>query len=58
MTQKEDDNLDDYVEWFHYSLQRYKHNYLEREALKRIFTRGMRVDCLDTLNLLGKWDIL
>jgi len=57
MTQKENESIEDHVEWFHYNLQRYKHNDLDHEILKTIFMRGMRDDCLDTLNLLGKGDI-
>lgn len=57
MTQKEDESLDDYVEWFHYNLQRSKHNDLDHEILKTVFIRVMRDDCLDTPNLLGKGDI-
>lgn len=57
MTQKEEEILEDYVEWFHYNLQRSKHNNLDPEILKTIFIRGMRDNCLDTLNLLGKGDI-
>jgi len=55
--QKEDESLEDYVERLHYNLQRSKHNDLDHEILKIIFIRGMRDNCLDTLNLLGKWDI-
>jgi len=57
MTQKEDESLEDYVERFHYNLQRSKHSNLDHEILKTIFIRGMRDDYLDTLNLLGKGDI-
>jgi len=57
MTQKEDESLEDYVEKFHYNLQRSKHTDLDHEILKTIFIRGMRDDCLDTLNLLGKREI-
>lgn len=46
-----------YVEWFHYNLQRSKHNNLDLEIFKTIFIRGMRDDFLDTLNLLRKGDI-
>lgn len=58
MSQKEDESLEDYVEWFHYNLQRSKHSDLDHEILKTIFIIGMRDDYLDTLNLLGKGDIL
>jgi len=48
MTQKEDQSLEDYVEWFHYNLQRSKHSDLDYEILKTIFIKGMRDDYLDT----------
>jgi len=57
MTQKEEEILEDYVEWFHYNLQRSKHNNLDPEILNTIFIRGMGDHCFDTLNLLGKGDI-
>jgi len=57
MSQKEEESLEDYVERFHYNVQRYKHSDLDPEILKTIFIRGMRDHCLDTLNLLGKGDI-
>lgn len=57
MTQKKDESLEDYVERFHYNLQRSKNNDLDQEILKTIFIKGMRDDCLNTLNLLGKGDI-
>jgi len=57
MTQKEEESLEDYVEQFNYNLQRSKHSNLDPEILKTIFIRGMRDDCLDNLNLLGKGDI-
>jgi len=57
MTQKEDESLEDFVEQFHYNLQRSKHSDLDHEILKTIFIRGMRDNYLDILNLLGKGDI-
>lgn len=57
MTQKDYESLEDYVEWIHYNLQRSKHSDLHHEILNTIFIRGMRDDCLDMLNLLGKGDI-
>jgi len=57
MMQKEDESLEDYVEWLHHNWQRSKHVDLDHEILKTIFIIGMRDDCLDTLNLLGKGDI-
>ena len=44
MTQKEEESLADYVERFHYNLQRSKHSDLDMEILKTILIRGMRDD--------------
>lgn len=57
MMQKEEESLEDYVELFHYNLQRSKHSDLDLEILKTIFLRGMRDDSLNTLNLLVTGDI-
>ena len=46
------------MERFHYNLQRSKFSNLDPEILKPIFLRGIRDDCLEHLNLLGKGDIL
>jgi len=52
MTQKEEEVLEDYVKQFHYNLHRSKHNNLDQYIFKTIFIRGMRDDCLNTINLL------
>ena len=57
IAQKEEEILEDYMEQFHYNLQRSKFSNLDPEILKPIFLRGIRDDCLDHLNLLGKGDI-
>ena len=57
MTHKEEEKLKDYVEQFHYNIQRSNHSNLDREISKIILIQGMRDDCLDMLNLLGKGDI-
>jgi len=57
MTQKEDENLEDYVEQFQYNLQRSSHNTLGSDILKTILIRGMQDEWLDMLNLMGKGDI-
>jgi len=58
ITMNEDEILEYYVERFHYNLQGPKFNHLTPEVLRTIFIRGMRDDCLEHLNLLGKWVIL
>jgi hypothetical protein len=49
--------LEDYVERLQYNLQRSKHSDLDKDILKTILIQGMRDDCLDMLNLMGKGDI-
>ena len=46
-----------YIEKFHYNLQRSEFSNLAPEILKPTFLRGIRDDCLEHLNLLGKGDI-
>jgi len=57
MTQKEDENLEDYVEWFQYNLQRSSHTTLGSDILKKFFIKGMWDKWLHMLNLMGKGDI-
>jgi len=57
MTQKEEENLEDYVERLDQNLQRFKHSDLDSKFLNTILIRGMRDDFLDSLNLLGKGDM-
>ena len=54
MTQKEEETLEDYVERFQYNLQRTKQNTLDPETLRIIFLRGIKDDCMDALNLMGR----
>jgi hypothetical protein len=57
MSQKEEESLEDFIERLMYNLQRSKHNDLDKDILKMILIWGMRDDCLDMLNLMGKGDI-
>jgi len=57
MVQKEDENLEDFVERLQYNLQRSDHPTLSKGILKTILLKGVRDDCLDMLNMLGKGDI-
>ena len=57
MVQKEDENLEDFVERLHYNLQRSDHPDMSKDILKSILLKGVRDDCLDMLNMLGKGDI-
>eukprot|EP00253_Pinus_taeda_P020212 PITA_20212 len=57
MVQKEDENLEDFVERLQYNLQRSDHPTMSKDILKTILLKGVRDDCLDMLNMLGKGDI-
>jgi hypothetical protein len=55
--QKEDESLEDCVEWFKYTLQRSGHSELDKEILKIILLRSFREDSMELLNIVGKGDI-
>ena len=57
MSHKEDDTLEYFVERLQYNLQRSVHPNLSKDILKTMFLKGVRKDCLDILNMLGKGDI-
>ena len=57
MVQKEDESLEDFVERILYNVQRTGQTNMGLDALNIILIRGIRDDCLDMLNLLGKGDI-
>lgn len=52
--QRDEESLEDYVESLNYNLRRSKYSNLDKNILKTIFIRGMKEDCLDMLNLMGK----
>ena len=57
MVQKEDESLEDFVERILYNVQRAWQTNMGLDVLKIILLHGIRDDCLDMLNLLGKGDI-
>ena len=57
MVQKYDEILEEFVEKLLYNVQRSGQTIIGRDVLKIILLRGIREDCLDMLNLLGKGDI-
>lgn len=57
MVQKEDESLEYFVERLQYNLQRSDHPNMSKDILKTILLKGVRDDCLDMLNMLGKGDI-
>ena len=57
MVQKDEKNLEDFVERIPYNLQRSDHPNVSKDILKTILLKGVRDDYLDILNILGKGDI-
>ena len=57
MVQKEDESLEDFVERLLYNVKRAGQTNMGLDVLKIILLRGIKDDCLDMLNLLGKGDI-
>jgi len=57
MVQKEDENLEDFMERLQYNLQRSDHPTMSKDILKTILLKGVRDDCLDMLNMLRKGGI-
>jgi hypothetical protein len=57
MIQKEDENMEDFVERLQYNIQRSSHPDVSKDILKTILLKGVRDDCPDMLNILGKGDI-
>ena len=55
MVQRDDESLEDFVEL--YNVQRARQTNMGLDVLKIILLHGIRDDCLDMLNLLGKVDI-
>ena len=57
MVQRDDESLEDFVERILYNVQRDVQNNMGLNVLKIILLHGIRDECLDMLNLLGKGDI-
>jgi hypothetical protein len=57
MAQKEDETLEYFVERLQYNIQRSRHMDVSKDILKTILLKGVRDDCLDMVNMLGKGDI-
>ncbi len=57
MIQGEDESLEDYVDRFHYNLQKSKYKHLEKEILKTLLLKGIKDEFLELLNLIGKGDV-
>lgn len=55
--QIEDDNLEEFVESFKYSLQRSRHSDLDKNIVKIIFLRALREGSLELFNIVEKGDI-
>ena len=57
MMQKEDENLEDFIERFSYSIKRAKMHNLDEETLKALLLKSIGNEWIDLLNLMGKGDV-
>jgi len=58
MMQKEDENLEYFVERFAYNVKRAKMHNLDEETLKDLLLKSNRDELVDLLNSIGKGDFL
>lgn len=54
VVQKQDENLEDFVEKFSYNVNREKMNNLDEETFKSLLLKFIRDEWIDILNLMGK----
>lgn len=57
MMQCEEETMEDYLEWFLFSIQLASQNDLTNDTIKMLFLRGIHHDCMEILNLMGGGDI-
>lgn len=57
MQQTEDENLEEYLERFVYNFHKSRGSTLDLKIISTMFLRGLRYDCIETLNLLSGGDI-
>ncbi|KAH9296386.1 hypothetical protein KI387_039974, partial [Taxus chinensis] len=58
MQQKEDEPLEDYLEWFMFCVQKSKHTTdIPPDSLKLLFLKGLSDEDMDALDLIGAGDI-
>jgi len=51
--QKEDENMEGFLEWFQYSLKILGHRDLDKNILKIVYLPEMREEPLEILNVVG-----
>lgn len=54
MMQKEDENIEDFIEIFSYNVKGAKMHNLDEETLKSLLLKSIRDDWIDLLNMMGK----
>lgn len=57
MATKDGETLEEYVERFQYNLQRSPYTTLPKEVLKTTLIKGMKVEWIEILNLMGRGNI-
>ena len=56
MTAKDNETLEEYVEWFQYNIKRSPYAALSKYVLKVTMIKGMKDEWIETLNLNRKGD--
>lgn len=57
MMQREDENLEDFIERFNYNLKGEKMENLDQDTLKALLLKATRDEWIYILNMMGKGDI-
>lgn len=58
MQQLEDKNIEEYLEHFFYNFQKYREAHLDEKTVRTVFLKGLRDECIETLNLLSVGDVI
>ena len=53
MQQLEDENLEEYLECFFYNFHKSRWAHIDEKTVRTIFLKGMRDECIETLNILS-----
>jgi len=57
MQKIEEENLEEHLERFLYNFHKSHGSNLDENTIKIVFLKGLRADCIETLNLLSGGDI-
>ena len=57
MQQLDDESLEEYLECFLYHFHKSRGAHIEEKMVRTVFLKGLRDECIETLNLLSGGDI-